>query len=118
MKLTIKDRILITSLLPEKSNLSDQIISKGIREKVSIEKEEAEKIKLDSIKDENGKATPSITWNPELAEDVEIEFSDPEINLLKDSVEELNKNKQITFDILSLCVAIKALEISKKEESK
>jgi hypothetical protein len=101
MKLTVKDRLNFAALYPEKGNILQQILVKGIVEKVSVTPKEAEEIELKV----NGN---QVMWNLEKAKthDKKVEFSEAELNLLKEQVKLLDTRGEINQNILGLCLAI------------
>lgn len=111
MKLTIKDRLTLHVFFPKEACLTDQLIVRDINKKISITQEEVEKfeIKCQSIKGQQNTAT---SWNPEKAEDVDIELTNMEIRFLKDAVRRLDEEKKITPELVDLCIKIKDFEIN------
>ncbi len=110
MKLTIKDRLTLPGLYPEKSNMVTQIIVKDIRAKVDVTQKEVVAAEL--------KATPSgLTWNDAKAPIVTIKFSEAELDLLNEQTKALDKENKITQDLLPVCLAIKkAIDKKSKKE--
>ncbi len=100
MKLTIKDRMLISQLYPKEGNLISQILVKDISKKVKITQEDIDKYEIKSDKG-------SINWNLKKEKEIEVDFTDKEIELLKEQVEKLDKENKITQDNLELCLKIK-----------
>lgn len=99
MKLNIKERLMMLELLPEKGALLTMTNKRNIIKKVDFSSEEIETFEIKQ--NEKG-----ITWkNEEKPKDVD--FNSEELKLLKDSVDELDKNNSITDAIFDLCVKIK-----------
>lgn len=90
--LNVATRLIILSNLPEKDNIINMITSRNIRNKINFSSEEIEKLKL---KNNNNR----ITWLPE-NKLFEVEFSETEINLLKDIINKLDTNKNITDNLI------------------
>lgn len=90
--LNVATRLIILSNLPEKDNIINMITSRNIRNKINFSSEEIEKLKL---KNDNNR----ITWLPE-NKLFEVEFSETEINLLKDIINKLDTNKNITDNLI------------------
>lgn len=100
MKLTFKERLIFNALYPQKGNLSEQILVQDISKKVQFTQEE--------IQDANYQVKGNLaTWDDTKVKENEINFTGAELNFLKTRVDELDKNKEITQDILSLCQKIK-----------
>lgn len=90
--LNVATRLIILSNLPEKDNIINMITSRNIRNKINFSSEEIEKLKL---KNDNNR----ITWLPE-NKLFEVEFSETEINLLKDIINKLDTSKNITDNLI------------------
>jgi len=102
MKLTIKDRLLFSTLYPQQSDILTQMLVRDISDKVKIEKEE-----LDEIEFKPNKNGQGFSWNKEKAIEVEMEFTKTELEWLQSRVQELDKKKTITQDLLDLCLKIR-----------
>lgn len=99
MKLNIKERLMMLELLPEKGALLTMTNKRNIIKKVDFSSEEIETFEIKQT--EKG-----ITWkNEEKPKDVD--FNSEELKLLKDSVDELDKNNAITDYLFDLCIKIK-----------
>ena len=99
-KLSIKDRLVIVELLPVQGNIIDLTISKDIRQKAELGQMESTKIDL---KIEG----TSFVWDEKKAKDKTIEFTNAELELLKSQINELDKQKTIKPNMLSLCLKIR-----------
>ena len=104
IKLSVKDRIVIRQLFPNESDLVTQLLVRDIIEKTEFTQEEIKKIGLKV--NEKG-----YTWNPE-AKEKEVDFTKAELEFLKSRVDEWDKKKRITQDILDLCIKIKDIRLS------
>lgn len=99
MKLNIKERLMMLELLPEKGALLTMTNKRNIIKKVDFSSEEIETFEIKQTE-------KSITWkNEEKPKDVD--FNSEELKLLKDSVDELDKNNAITDYLFDLCIKIK-----------
>ena len=100
MKLIFKERLVFNVLYPQKGNLSEQILVQDISKKVQFTQEE--------IQNANYKVKGNLaSWDDTKVKEAKIEFTGAELNFLKTRVDDLDKNKEITQDILSLCRKIK-----------
>ena len=100
MNLTFKERLVFNALYPQKGNLSEQILVQDISKKVQFTQEE--------MQNANYKVEGRLaSWDETKVKETEISFTGAELNFLKTRVDELDKNKEITQDILSLCQKIK-----------
>ena len=100
MKLNVKDRLVITELLPNQDNIIGLTIAKDIRQKTEVGQIEATKI---GLKIEG----TSFIWDDKKEKDKTIEFTDAELELLKSQINELDKQKAIKSNMLSLCLKIR-----------
>ena len=101
MILTIKDRLLIPSILPDCGNIVTMLIAQSITAKTKVSVSEIEKY---GIKSENGR----ILWISNIPDEgLDVEFEKSEISLMKEGIQKLDENKNVTLDILGLCLKIK-----------
>ncbi|MFA5377644.1 MAG: hypothetical protein WC455_17975 [Dehalococcoidia bacterium] len=105
--LGIRDRLVIASLFPEKSNFVDQVLAEDIGKKVRINQEEMKEINLRSVDGENGRS--SLTWDDTKAKDLDVEFTQAEVSFLKKQIDRLDRSEQLSPDIMPLAKAIKGL---------
>ena len=108
MKLSIKDRLVFKLLYPQEGNLITQTLVRDISEKIKITQEEMKNLKLESSGD-------MVKWDETNDKGLEVEFTQLEINLLRDRVKELDSKNKITQENLDLCVKIKESNDKKKE---
>ena len=102
MMLSGGDRVMIERLYPQENDIKTMIMVREIRGKVKLKSEEIEEIEL------KGKGGMTF-WNSEKSKEIEreFEFSDAELMLLKEKVEELDKGKKIDDALLDLCVKVR-----------
>ena len=100
MLLGIKERILIGGLLPKEGNYIEMITIKELTSKIEISSVVAKEVNLKS----NGE---SVSWDKEKEE--EIELTTVETELLKKSVDKLDRENKITLDTLDIIKKIKDL---------
>jgi len=104
MKLTFKDRVSISVLYPKSGSLVDQVMVKDISSKTDITQEEIKEVGMKSFM-ENG--VPKTRWDNEKAKDKEVNFTEAELEFLRNQVEAKDKKKEITRDIIDLCLKLK-----------
>ena len=105
MKITIGDRLAFNRLYPQKGNMVEQILVEDIIEKVGLGQKEVKRIELKA--QTNPRGGVSYNWDAEKAKDLKVDFTQAELELLKNQVKELDKAKQITQTILSICKKIR-----------
>ena len=106
MKLSIKARLMIFNVIcPREADILTQMTIKSIRVKVFISEEEAKCINMRPS--ENG-----VIWNNNVEKSLDVDFTKPELQVLKDSVVELDRNKKVTADLLDTCLKIRNEDIS------
>lgn len=93
MKLNTLERIVITDILPQRANFVELVIKNDIADKVNFKQEEIEKY---GIKTEDSR----ISWESEA--ELEVEFTDFEKNMIKDSLKKLDESKQLESRHVSL----------------
>lgn len=98
--LTVKERLLISQIYPEKSSLTDQTIVRDIMRKLEITQEEQKEIEFKAMQQ-------GFTWNQEKEKVLPVEFTDAELNLLKTQVATLDKEQKVTQQLVELCLKIK-----------
>ena len=108
MKLTVKERLVLGKLYPQKASLTEQIIVREISNKVKLTSKDYDDFDIK----ENGN---QYFWNKKQDTNREINFNDAEINLLKELVEQKSNAKEISQDMLDLCIKIKT---AKTKETK
>lgn len=104
MKFTIMDRIVIGSLYPEKGNFIQMTLVEDITKKIKIGQKEITEIELKQVSVDNG---ISYQWKKDKANDLDVKFTNAEIDLLKTQIKELDKKGEITISLLSICKKIR-----------
>lgn len=95
MNLSLSDRIKLQGILPRKGDFKQLIILEDINKKVKITQEEIVKY---GISNENN----MITWK-ENGDIFDIYFTELETTEIKNAIKELDKAKNLTADLISLC---------------
>jgi len=103
MKLNILSRLNIARLFPRESGILQQMLVKSIAKKVEFSKEEIERIKL-------RQEGENIVWEPKNDFEKDIDFTDAEVQLLRDMVDLIDREKRITQDMLDICLLIRNSE--------
>jgi len=106
MNLNIKNRlILVSQFLPKEGNLLTMTVVKDIKDKVELSQAEMAEYGLKIVKD------GGLSWNEKgNSSSKEIIFTTAELSILKEKVDELDKNAKLTLDVLPLCDLIKENE--------
>ena len=102
MVLKIKDRIAILDMLPQTGSISEMVDIMEIIKKMRVGK--VEKDKVEYVETQN-----SISWNINLDEGKEIEFSFEELTILKTAVKKLDSEKRVNAANLDICLKINSL---------
>jgi hypothetical protein len=102
MDLTVKDRLIILQLLPQRTSLVSQIIAKHIVEKVQIKESEKEGIEW---KEEAGRAA----WKEENAKKRTVKFTSTEIDFLRAQIKEWDEKKSIPMDFVDTMLMIQGM---------
>jgi len=106
VKLNLKERFVLPDILPPKGTMIDQITAKSIIKKVEITSDEIDKW---NIREERRGEKSILIWDDKKAEEPEYDFNKTEIGLLKEGVDRLDKEGNITQSNLDLCQKIKKL---------
>lgn len=93
MKWTIKDKILLGGILPKEGTLLTQVLCRDIKEKLTLTPDEVKDSGLESKEDRT-------TWNKNI--EVKIQFTTDELDLLKSSAAQIDKDNQVNDDNLDL----------------
>lgn len=93
MKLTIKDRVFIPSLLPEQGSRLEMMTVKGIIDEIEFEQHEKEKWGIKQH--ENG----TVSWNEDFEK--EVNFSEAEKGLILDGIRKADKEGTVTLASLA-----------------
>lgn len=93
MKWTIKDKMLIGSILPKEGTLLTQVLCRDIREKLSLTPNE---VKESGLEAKDGRTE----WKNNI--DVEIKFSNDELDLLKSSASQIDKDNEVNSENIDL----------------
>ena len=108
IELTLKDRYEIVTLLPQKGDLLTIGIVKAISEKVAVTPEESAQYAVTSV-------GQCISWNDEGKNALfPIDFTAPELQILKGEIKTLNDKREIPVTMYELCMKINNAEILKE----
>ncbi|HUT57166.1 MAG TPA: hypothetical protein VNA25_04760 [Phycisphaerae bacterium] len=109
MKLTVKERFGVMALLPAETNWVTRRLIRGLLEKVGFSAEEHEKYKFQAqeveVVDRDGKPQKQrmTTWNTDVEQEAEFDLKGPEVKLIVEGLEDLDKAKKLTADHDTLC---------------
>jgi len=107
-KLSIKERVLLTTMLPERASLEEQILSKEIFNKITLSEEEKKRVNWKVEKDAAGGGR--FLFDPETKIEKEIDFPEAELNFMRDRFAEISKKKEITMDAVEIILKIKNIK--------
>lgn len=102
MKLGLLDRLILPTILPKDGGLIQQVSQRGVIAKIEFTPQEVQDFEL---KD----AEKGVMFNPVKAKDIEVEFLESEVELLKQSIDQLDKDQKVTQENLDLVLKIKNL---------
>ncbi len=92
ISMNVASRLIILMNMPEQGSVIDMIAQRNIRKKIDFSSEEVEAIKMKNEKEK-------IVWSPS-ASNIDVEFSENEIQFLKTVVDKLDKSGLVTDSIL------------------
>jgi hypothetical protein len=100
IKLSTLERLSLPTILPDKDNIDRLLIRKSIVEKTEIGIEESNKIEL---KQEGS----VLRWNAEGKFEKDYDFSETEINYMKNCIDDLSNKKELRASLIDLYQKIK-----------
>ena len=109
--LSVKDRLMLQGVLPQSGDLISQTIVKDIQDKIRITQQEMTEGEFRAEKE-------SIMWNPLKVKEVEFDFTNAEVNTLKDAVKKLDEEKKITMENIEMCLKVNQLNSTKPAKPK
>jgi hypothetical protein len=89
----------MTGLYPQKGNMIEQTLVRDINEKVRLTQDE---MKMAGFKADGN----AFRWEEDKVKAKEVEFTEAELNLLKEQVKRKDEKKEITQELLPLCQKI------------
>lgn len=99
MELNIKERLAMTTLLPQEGNMITLVLAKDIKNKIELTQE--------LIKEVNFRVQgTSYVWDAD-KKVPDVEFTKEEIKLLQDRIELLEKEEKLQLENINLYVKIK-----------
>lgn len=103
LKLNIKERVILSDILPQQGNKLQQIIVRGLILKTEFKPAEIDKYGLTF-------SHQGVAWNEKAkSAQFEYELSEAEISILKESAGTLDKEARVTQHNLSLIEKIESL---------
>jgi hypothetical protein len=95
MKLGVKDRIALFGVLPQQGDFVTMTVKHDLSDKLKITQTEIEEF---GIKSGEG----NLTWDASKEKEIDFEFTELELKLVKDSLEEMNNKKSLNDDTFNL----------------
>lgn len=96
MKFSVKNRLLLNSILPREGSLLNLKLLRVLREELSFSEEEHKDL---NIHQEN----EMVVWNMEKDIEKEIEVPEPLVKVIKTTLEKLDKEETLIEDHIELC---------------
>ncbi len=100
VKLNILERILVRRLLPKQSDIITQVLVADIIKKMVFSQQESKSCDIKFVGEQ-------ISWKKQKT--ITVSFMDAEIEVLKSQVQEMDKQKSITQEMLPLVLKLKDL---------
>jgi hypothetical protein len=95
MTLTIKERLLLLSVLPEKGDIVSIRIVRQLRESLSFSEEDHARLGIKS-------ADGIVQWDDKVPQDTEVEIGPKAHLLIAEALNKLSESKALTEDFISL----------------
>jgi hypothetical protein len=104
VELSVKERLELPSVLPERGGFIQQEIIASIKDKIRFSPKEIEELQMKDLPDGR------ILWNSEKAAMVNYEFEDSFVDVMKKGVDNLDKAEAIPTSLFPLCKKIRSIE--------
>ncbi len=95
MKLKVKDRFTLLGLLPKEGNLIQLRLIQELHALLGFSSEELVKF---GIKAEGN----NLNWSAKADKGIEVQFTEPQLQVFKDRFSELNRTSKLSLDHLSV----------------
>ena len=100
MKLTVKERLVLSKMLSEYSGGPSNIkILSKLNDVIAFSQEELDYWGFPDAPDENG----NIHWSPDVPQEAEIDISKRAEHLIADMLDRIGRDNKLTLDHASLC---------------
>ncbi len=97
MLLTVKERLVLLSVLPSQGNILTVKIVRQLRERLSLTEAEH---KAFEIKED--KATGRVTWNKKALEPVEIPIGEKAMDIIVDAFKRADTQQKISIEMIDV----------------
>ena len=94
MKLNIPERILLLQILPVESDFVGLKVLQDLRNVLGFSEENHKEYEIKSVPTKDGTGT-NFTWNDKGSEELEIEIGEKAQEIIKEQLEELDKEKKL-----------------------
>jgi len=95
MTLTIKDRLLLLTVLPREGNIVTLRIIRKLRESLSFSEEEHARLGL--VEKDN-----QVSWRTDVPQESEIDIGAKATKIVENTLQDLDKQKKLTEEFLPL----------------
>ena len=95
MVLSVKDRILILNILPQKSDIVTLRVVRELGETISFTETDIEKYKIKTHNDIH-------TWDITVDQDAEFKIGQAALGIIVSELKKLSDNKELTMDMIDL----------------
>lgn len=90
MKLNVSERLTLVNVLPEKGNFETMTTIEALKDKLYPSEKESKTFEIKTSGNQ-------VSWNEKGSKEIEIEFSEGQYALMKESLEKLDEKKELTF---------------------
>jgi hypothetical protein len=95
MELSLKNRLILLGVLPAQGNMVEMLVVKGIKDVVDILPTEAIEV---GLKAGEGR----VTWDEAKEKAIKVTFNEPETELVRKALTEMDAQRKLTLDHLDL----------------
>lgn len=110
IEMNIIERLSLIHILPTESNIQDMLLIGNIIKKIQLSENEKKEIEYKQSGETQGRII--LSFNKEININKNISFIDSEILMLKKLIKDIDKNKKINMNLLSIALKINEINIS------
>ncbi|OZI09578.1 hypothetical protein BWI93_03070 [Siphonobacter sp. BAB-5385] len=104
IELTIADRAIIASLLPQRGGKIKMLVAKSVADLIEFSLSEIQQFEMKDSGD------GLITWNPAKSQAFQFDFYQDQIDLIKECLADADKREAITREMLPLITKLETVK--------
>ncbi len=116
LTLTVMDRMRMSDLYPQETDMTERAVTRDIMEKVELDQAEVKKVGMKSARMPDGKM--GWAWDVRKDTKLKVNFTRAEGQFLKRRVEDLHEKKKIKDEMYDVCVKIREAKLKDEKSEK